>query len=273
MLREVRLRGGLDPDRRAPEVRPVRDGVQVLAQDPVLAGAAGVLVLELLGELRLTDLPLEVALRVLDVERAHELLRDRRAALHRVARLEVLDARADDRRVVDALVLVEALVLDRDRRLASRGRHVAPRDGRADLVGAHVAESRAVGGVHDRARALVARLQLGERRRVGGDRDHVADRRDERHSDDEQRHEDDQQRRIAPSAAPSPPTGFPLAVGHSGVKARPSLLSFSRVDARTLAATAPRSRALAALVATVSLMPSFSTWAISTSISGSSPST
>ena len=266
VLREVGHGRRLDPDRRPALVGAVRNGVQVLAQDPVLPGPARVLVLELLGQLRLADLALEVPLRVLDVERAHELLRDRRAALNGVAaRLQVLDARADDRRVVHALVLVEALVLDRDGGLADLLGHLAPRDRRTDLVGAHVAQAGAVSRVHHGGRALVARLELGQGRRVRRDRDHVADRGQEHCPQDEQRDEDDQQRGVAPPASSSPATSLPLAVGHSGVKARPSLLSFSRVDARTLAATSPRSRALAAQVATVSMMPSFSIWATSTS--------
>ena len=73
-------------------VGAVRDGVQVLREDPVLR----VLVLELLGELGLADLAL-VALLRRAVERADELHRQRRAALHLLARLEVLDRGADRR--------------------------------------------------------------------------------------------------------------------------------------------------------------------------------
>ncbi len=113
LLRVVDLRGGLDAHRRAAVDRPVGGGVEVVLEDPLL----GVLLLELLGDLRLLDLALQVTLGVVDVEVAGELHRDRRSALLHLAGLEVLERRAGDSLEVDAVVLVEALVLDRDRRL------------------------------------------------------------------------------------------------------------------------------------------------------------
>ena len=101
-------------------------------------------VLVLLGHLRLADLALDRVLRVVDVEVADELLGDRRGALLDLARLEVLDRRADDRAVVDAVVLVEVLVLDRDRRLLELER---------DLVELH---RRAAGSATARSRAALA---------------------------------------------------------------------------------------------------------------------
>jgi hypothetical protein len=74
-------RCGLDPDRRPAAHGPVRDGVEVVVENPGL----GVLVLKLRRQFRLADLAREVALRVLDVESADQLLRDRRAALHGLA--------------------------------------------------------------------------------------------------------------------------------------------------------------------------------------------
>ncbi len=50
-----------------------------------------------------------------DAEVADQLLGDRRAALDRFAGFEVLDRGAKDALGIDAAVLVEALVLDRDR--------------------------------------------------------------------------------------------------------------------------------------------------------------
>ena len=94
VLVEEDLRRGLDADRGAPADRAERHGVEVVLEDPAL----GVLLLELGGQLGLADLALEVAARVLDVERAHQLLGDRRAALHVLAGLDVLHAGADDRR-------------------------------------------------------------------------------------------------------------------------------------------------------------------------------
>jgi hypothetical protein len=67
-------RGGLDADRRLAAVRPVGHGVEVLREDPLLALAAGVLVLELLGELGLADLALQRPFAG-DVEAADELHR------------------------------------------------------------------------------------------------------------------------------------------------------------------------------------------------------
>ena len=106
LLAEVRAHGGLDPVGAVAEV----DRVQVLGED-----------------LLLRPLPLEVVRRgglaqllehrpvALRRERVlHELLRDRRGALLRAAAEDVLVERARDAPVVDAAVLVEAPVLDRD---------------------------------------------------------------------------------------------------------------------------------------------------------------
>ena len=65
-------------------------------------------------QLGLDDLLPERVLVAAQVEVAHQLHRDRRAALQRGAVGEVLDGRAEDPRQVDAVVVVEALVLDRD---------------------------------------------------------------------------------------------------------------------------------------------------------------
>ena len=105
---------------------------------------------------------------------------------------------ADDRVEVHALVLVEALVLDRDGRAAQVDRDVAPRDDAAQDVRLDEAEPRAVGGVDDRDLALVGRLQLGQVGRGGRDREHVAGRRE--HADDRDGGED-AERRAAPCCA------------------------------------------------------------------------
>ncbi len=65
-------------------------------------------------ELGLDDLLLERVLVAAEVEVADELHRQRRAALQGFAVGGVLDGRAEDSGEVDAVVLVEALVLDRD---------------------------------------------------------------------------------------------------------------------------------------------------------------
>src|SRR2546430_17431933 len=99
------------------------DGVHVRAEDPVLR----LVLRELDRQTRFLDLSLERSL-ARDVEVADELLRDRRAPLDDPARAEVLDRSADDPLVVDTAVLVEAPVLDRDRRPRHPGTHLGERD-------------------------------------------------------------------------------------------------------------------------------------------------
>src|SRR4029450_9732936 len=93
-------RGGLDADRGLPADGAVGHRVDVLVDDPQLAGAAGMAVLHPLGELGLADLALvagdAVARAFARVEVAHELHGQRRAALDVLLGLEVLDRRPDD---------------------------------------------------------------------------------------------------------------------------------------------------------------------------------
>jgi hypothetical protein len=114
--------------------------------------------LELLGQLRLNDLVLEVAMRAValgDEQVVDELHRQRGGALQRIAVAEqVLHARADDALVVERPVLVEAPVLDRHRRLPQP---------RGDLVGGRVLVHRV--RVHVAERRPVGREDLG--RRIG----------------------------------------------------------------------------------------------------------
>ncbi len=157
-------------------------------------------------ELRLDDLLLERVLVAAEVEVAHELHRDRRAALQRLSVREVLDRRAEDAGQVDAVVLVEALVLDRDGRVLQVRRDLAPRDRRAQLVGLDEAEPRPVGGVHLRGAAADDRAQRADRRCRLRDVEHVADGRDRA---DDQRGDDhaaaDQQKpRRAGAMMPAP---------------------------------------------------------------------
>jgi hypothetical protein len=154
-------RGGGRADGGGAPDRPVGNVVEVLREDPGLR----VLVLDLLGELGLPDLALERPLPVGDVEVADELHRDRRAALHRLARAEVLHAGADDALVVDSLVPVEAAVLHRHRGIAQRLGEVVPRHGRAQLVGGDEPEPLAVGRVDRRGGAVVDRLEGRDGRR------------------------------------------------------------------------------------------------------------
>ena len=75
-------------------------------------------------EAGLLDLAVE-RLLLADVEVAHELLRDRRAALDDLPGAEVRPRSARDADVVDAAVLLEAPVLDRDGRARQPLRHAA----------------------------------------------------------------------------------------------------------------------------------------------------
>ncbi len=118
---EVRARGRLDAVRPLPEVHRV----QVLREDLIL----GEPVLELPCQHRLVDLPLQ-RLVVADVQLLHELLRDGRPALDDPARGDVRVGRPDDRSQVEPVVVVEALVLDRDDRVADRLRHLRPGEDR-----------------------------------------------------------------------------------------------------------------------------------------------
>jgi len=170
-LGEVHLRRRLDPDRGAPVDRSEGNRVEVLAEDPPLRAA----LLELRGQLGLADLALEGAFGILDVERASELLGDRRAALHRLPGADVLDAGAHDRPVVDALVGPEVLVLDGDERVAHVLGHLTPPHRCADLVGLDVAEPRAVGGEDHRALALVDGAELVQVRSGRSHRGDVSD--------------------------------------------------------------------------------------------------
>ena len=159
---EVRLGGCLD----TVGVVAVVDRVQVLTQDPVLR----VLAVELDRQAGFLRLALERALVRDRVQVADELLCDRRRALHRPARLDVPDRCAKDALPVDAAVLVETAILDRDRRLAHPGGDVAQvldrltvplcRD-RAELLAVAVVDER-VGAERDRLQGLqVAVVEQG----------------------------------------------------------------------------------------------------------------
>ena len=140
MLVEVDLRGSLDPHRGVAGVGAVGGGVEVLLEDLPLRVA----ILVVHRHPRLVELALERVLGLLDVEVADELLGDRRRALLDVPGLDVLDGRADDRVQVHAVVLIEVLVLDRDRRVLERLRDLLEINPLADDVG--VDETQALAG-------------------------------------------------------------------------------------------------------------------------------
>ena len=165
LLVEVHARGHLDPVRGVPEV----DRVQVGGEDPVLRPAT----LELPRERGLLELsadrPVVCHVRVL-----HELLRDRRRALDVVLRLDVRPDGAGDAADVDALVLPEAAVLDRDDRALHVLGDLVRADDDAALRPAQAGEDGLAVGCVDEAVlsevGLIQRIQL---------RDVARDRRDE----------------------------------------------------------------------------------------------
>ena len=106
---EVRARGRLDPIGAVAVV----DRVQVVAKDLLLRPPA----IEVVGERRLAQLLEDRALVLRGKRNLYELLRDRRGALDGLLLLDVLDGRARDAADVDAVVGVEAAVLDRDDRV------------------------------------------------------------------------------------------------------------------------------------------------------------
>ncbi len=181
-------RGRLDADRRLAADRAVGHVVEVLVEDPLLA----VDLLELVGHLGLADLALQRLgeARVGRVEVAHQLHGQRRAALLGLVAGDVLDRGAGDAHVVDAAVVVEALVLDVDRRLLDDVGDRAAGHRAAQHVGGDEAQARAVGRVDRRDRALRLGLELGD---VGRALDHVdhpggsdgrrRQRRDRRHAE------------------------------------------------------------------------------------------
>ena len=116
---EVGAGRGLDPVGALAEV----DRVQVLGEDLVLAPVA----LEPVGERRLAEL-LEDRAAAFGFERVlDELLGDRRGALLGALAEDVLDQGAADALEVDAVVFVEARVLDRDHRVLDVGGDLARR--------------------------------------------------------------------------------------------------------------------------------------------------
>jgi hypothetical protein len=133
---EVRRGGGLDPVGAVAEV----DRVEVVAQDPLL----GPLVRDLVGQRRLAQLVEQRALLLGGERDLDELLRDRGAALDGLLGAHVLPQGARDAAQVDAVVGVEAAILDRDDRLLHHRRDVRGLDHDAALVAGQQAQRLAV---------------------------------------------------------------------------------------------------------------------------------
>ncbi len=151
------------------------DGVEVALED----GPLRVAVLELDRHHRFAELALEVLLRP-EHHRADVLLGDRRPALVEVAGLHVAGQRPHHAACVDAVVVEEPLVLDRDDRLRQARRHRVELHRVAVLDPVQRGEQGAVGPEHLRRRGLV--LGQPEVRGVS------ASGRDERHGDQDAQH-------------------------------------------------------------------------------------
>ncbi len=205
MLGEVGLRRGLDAVGVVSEV----DLVQVAREDPVFR----VHVLELLGEAGLLDLPVEGDF-LADVEVADKLLRDRGAALDDVAALHVLDRGADDALPVDSTVLVEAAVLDVDRRARDPVRHVVETDRLAVPLGRDRPEHGSVGRVDEGIRADrdgLQRVQVAVVQDSGRARDRRSHEGRDGSDDDDEREEDGEApRRDLLALPPLPPPTAPV---------------------------------------------------------------
>jgi len=157
-------------------------------------------------EVGLDDLLLERVLIAAEVEVTHQLHRDRRAALQRLAVGDVLHGGTEDPGQIDAIVVVEALILDRDRRIGEIPGDLTPRDRAAQLVGLDVAQARAVGGEHLRGAAGDQRMQRTERRRGSRDRQDIAGGGDRARETERRNHakRDEQKAGGAGTSVPAP---------------------------------------------------------------------
>ncbi len=155
-LVEERLCCRLDPVGPASEV----DRVQVLLEDLILGERA----LEPPRQNDLVPLALDRLGPVVEIDVASELHRDRAAALLDPTSGRVDDERTPQSRNVDAVVRREALVLDRDDRVANVHRYGGERDGFAVLLAVQDREELPVAGVD-----LGARVHLCGRSRQPSD--------------------------------------------------------------------------------------------------------
>ena len=135
--RKEAIGGGLDAVRAAAEVHRVE-----IALEDLVFGEA---LFDLVGERGFAQLPVDGALAVGE-HRPHVLLGDRRAALFDGAGLDVALQGAADGAVVDAVVVVEPVVLDGDDGVADVERDLGERDRLPVLAGIQGGDQAAVGG-------------------------------------------------------------------------------------------------------------------------------
>src|SRR4029077_20166352 len=134
---------------------------------------------------------------------------DCRAALDHVTRAEVLPGGAGDALVVDAAVLVEAVVLDRDRCLAHPRADAPEGDRRAIALSRDRAQQRAVGRVDERVLADLDRLQIVQVA-VGAEPGYGADAGGD-HGQHDHEQDDEDQRRAALALRLDPAPAFAAA--------------------------------------------------------------
>ena len=224
-LLEVQLRGRpveedarcrLDADRGLPADGAVGDAVEVAGEDRAL----GVVFVVVDRQLGLDDLLAQRVLVAAQIQVAHELHRDRRAALQWRPVDDVLDGRAEYAGEVDAVVLVEPLILDRDRRVLQIFGDLAPADRTAHLGRLNEPQARAVGGEHLRGAAVEQGVQQAQRRGGVGDVQHIADRRDRAEHEHRREHAaaDEQDACWAGAVVPAP--ALPCLPGHRSLVPR-----------------------------------------------------
>ena len=176
VLAPVGLGGGLHAIGARSEVH----GVEVQLQDLVLRE----LLFEPDGEGDLLGLAREHPV-VAQQRLLHQLLGDRRAALVDTAGLHVLHERPQQATQVDAAVLVELGILDREHRLHHRGRDPVERHGITVLDAMERGEQGTIGGEHLRAHRVILELRTVEGSvTTGSGGGHREDRRHQQHARD-----------------------------------------------------------------------------------------
>ena len=186
LLAEVGLRGRLDPVGAVAEV----DRVEVLGEDLQLRPVVG----QVERQRRLLQLLEDRAVRLLPQRVLDELLLDRGCALHRALVQHVGHERPRQRAQVDAAVGHEALVLDRDHRVAHDRRDLLL--GEEDLVALAQHPDRRVAVVqqHRVARVVLAVPGFQVRQVRGHGHEHAERERDE--AEQRERQEDQQEAQL-----------------------------------------------------------------------------
>ena len=203
---EIALRRGLDAIGAGTEI----DAVEIELENFVL----GVLALQ--PQRKLHFLQLARHRPFLGQEQVfRELLRQRRAALRHAAMHDVGDRRARDADGVDAVMRIEAAVLDGDERLRQIGRQILQRDIGAGHFAARGQQAAVDADNLDGRRALW-NFQRLDRRQVRADPDHDADDRD-------RRPQAEHRAPIDQPAEPEPAARFRTPLGAASCRARLAL--------------------------------------------------